>query len=156
MAKRHPNYRHVRIHRPYTVEEIADLFGIHKNTVRQWVKAGLPVSDHRRPMLILGRDLAEFLKARRLKNKRTCLPGQIYCVRCRAPKSPAGDMAEFRPLTEKVGNLTAICPDCDCLMNRHVSVAKLGSDFEKIEISLSQALKQVSNSIQLPVNSDLR
>ncbi len=39
MAKRHPNYRQVKIHRNYTVEEIARLFGIHKNTVRGWVKA---------------------------------------------------------------------------------------------------------------------
>ena len=33
MAKRHPNHRQVKIHRNYTVEEIASLFGIHKNTV---------------------------------------------------------------------------------------------------------------------------
>lgn len=156
MSKRHPNYRLVKTHRPHTVEEAADLFGVHKNTVREWVKAGLPVSDNKRPMLILGSDLADFLKARRLKNKRTCLPGQIYCVRCRAPKFPAGDMAEFRPITEKVGNLTAICPDCNCIMNRHVSLPKLGSDFQKIDISFSQVLKQLSNSTQPTVNSDLR
>ena len=41
MRKRHPNPRLVKIHRNYTVEEIATLFGIHKNTVRDWVKAGL-------------------------------------------------------------------------------------------------------------------
>ena len=52
MGKRHPNHRHVKIHRSYTVEEIAGLFGIHKNTVRRWVKAGLPTSDDKRPMLI--------------------------------------------------------------------------------------------------------
>ena len=42
MAKRHPNHRQVKIHHNYTVEEIASLFGIHKNTVREWIKAGLP------------------------------------------------------------------------------------------------------------------
>jgi hypothetical protein len=31
---RRPNYRQVKIHRSHTVEEIACLFGIHKNTVR--------------------------------------------------------------------------------------------------------------------------
>ena len=90
MRKRHPNHRLVKIHRSYTVEEIAKLFGIHKNTVRGWVKSGLATSDDKRPMLILGHDLAAFLQARRVKNKRPCKPGEIYCVRCRAPKFPAG------------------------------------------------------------------
>jgi hypothetical protein len=66
MGKRHPNHRHVKGHRSYTVEEIAGLFNIHKNTVREWVKAGLPTSDDRRPMLILGHELIAFLQARRV------------------------------------------------------------------------------------------
>ena len=45
MAKRHPNYRLVKIHRSYTVEEAAGSLGVHKNTVREWVKVGLPTSD---------------------------------------------------------------------------------------------------------------
>jgi transposase len=45
MGKRHPNYRLVKIHRSYAVEEIAKLFGIHKNTVRCWVKDGLATID---------------------------------------------------------------------------------------------------------------
>ena len=95
MRKRHPNHRLVKIHRSYTVEEIAELFAIHKNTVRNWVKSGLSTSDDKRPMLILGIDLAAFLQARRTKNKRPCRPGEIYCVRCRAPKFPAASMAEY-------------------------------------------------------------
>jgi transposase len=77
MAKRHPNHRQVKTHRNYTVEEIAGLFGIHKNTVREWIKAGLPVLDDKRPMLILGPELAVFLQARRIKNKQSCQPGQM-------------------------------------------------------------------------------
>jgi hypothetical protein len=45
MRKRHPNHRLVKIHRSYTVEEIAKLYVIHKNTVRRWVKSGLAISD---------------------------------------------------------------------------------------------------------------
>ena len=86
MKRRHPNYRLVKIHRNYTVEEIAKLFDIHKNTVRQWIKEGLETINDKRPMLILGPVLMAFLQARRLKNKQTCKPGELYCVRCRAPR----------------------------------------------------------------------
>ncbi len=87
MRKRHPNYRLVKIHRNYTVEDIAGLFGAHKNTVRQWIKAGLEPLDRRRPMLVHGSDLSAFLRDRKQKNKRPCQPGEVYCVRCRAAET---------------------------------------------------------------------
>lgn len=125
MGTRHPNPRLAKIHRNYTVEEIASLFGVHRNTVREWIKRGLSTSDQKRPFLILGRDLVAFLQARRVKNKRPCQPGELYCVRCRAPKAPAGDMVEYKPVTATLGNLIAICPDCHAIMNRRASLAKL-------------------------------
>lgn len=134
MRKRHPNHRLVKIHRSYTVEDAADLFGIHKNTVRAWVKAGLATTDDQRPMLILGRELAGFLQRRRTKRKHPCKPGEIYCVRCRAPKMPAGDIAEYQPDNETIGNLSAICPNCNAMINRRVSLAKIDQMRGKMEI----------------------
>ena len=143
MGKRHPNPRLAKIHRNYTVEEVAALFGVHRNTVREWVKRGLPTNDDRRPMLILGRDLVAFLRARRAKNKRTCQPGEIYCVRCRAPKKPAGDMADYQPVTETLGNLIAICPDCEAIIYRRVSLAKLEQIRGQLDITMPQALRHI-------------
>ena len=156
MGKRHPNHRLVKIHRNYTVEEIANLFGIHKNTVRGWVKAGLATSDSKRPILMLGQDLAAFLQARRVKNKQTCKPGEIYCVCCRAPKFPAANMVEYSPVTEKFGNLSAICPDCDSIMNRRVNLAKLEQIRGKMDISFPQAMRHIIEKAKPTVNSDLR
>ena len=136
MSRRHPNPRLAKIHRSYTVEEVASRFGVHRNTVRAWVKLGLPTNDSKRPTLILGRDLAAFLKARREKNKRTCQPGEIYCVRCRAPKVPAADMAEYQVVTETLGNLIAICPDCGALMNRRVNLARLDHIRGRMDITM--------------------
>lgn len=144
--KRHPNYRLVKIHRNYYVEEIAKLFGKHRNTVRDWIKRGLPTSDRKRPLLILGRDLAAFLQARRLKNKRTCQPGEIYCVRCRAPQKPAGDMAECQVSTATLGNLIGICPKCDCMMYRRVNLAKLEQVRGKLDITMTQAPGHIGES----------
>jgi|GEM_PF-1622337 len=57
---------------------------------------------------------------------------------------------------EKFGNLTAICPDCDHIMNRCVSMAKLGQVQGKLAITFPQALERISESSQPTVNSDLR
>jgi hypothetical protein len=137
------------------VEDIATLYGIHKNTVRQWIKQGLSACDNKRPMLVLGRDLAAFLQARRVKNKRTCRPGEMYCVRCRAPKAPAADMAEYQPVTETLGNLIAICPDCNVIMNRRVSLARLEQIRGTLDITLPQALPHIEENAKPSVNSDL-
>lgn len=139
MRKRRPNYRLVKIHRNYTVEDVARLFGIHKNTVRAWVKAGLPTCDGKRPILILGRELAGYLKARRTKNKRPCQLGEFYCLSCRAPKQPAGDMADYLPITERMGNLEGICPDCGAMIYRRASLAKLDQIRGKLDITFREA-----------------
>lgn len=146
MAKRHPNHRLVKIHRNYTVEEVARLFRVHRETVRRWVKRGLPTIDRKRPMLIHGSDLAAFLQARRLKNKQTCQPGEMYCVRCRVPRTPAGEFAEYRASTGVLGSLIGICPSCDCLMYRRVSLAKLDQVRGRLDVTLPQALSRIGES----------
>ena len=156
MRKRHPNPRLAKIHRSYTVDELAQLFDVHRNTVREWVKRGLPTNDDKRPMLILGRELVAFLAVRRAKNKRPCLPGEIYCVRCRAPRAPAGEMVDYVPLTATLGNLVAICSACETMMYRRVSLARLEQVRGILDITMPQALEHIGESAQPTVNSDLR
>ncbi len=156
MRKRHPNHRLVKIHRTYTVEEVAKLFSIHRNTVREWIKRGLPLNDHKRPMLILGRHLAVFLQARRIKNKQKCSPAEIYCVRCRVPRNPAGNMADYQPITATLGDLVGICPCCDSMMYRFVNLGKLEQVRGNLEISMPLALLHIGDSTHSSVKSDLR
>jgi len=148
MGKRYPNPRLVNIHRSYTVEEVARLLGKHKNTVRNWVKDGLATIDDKRPMLILGPDLVEFIKKRRAKNKQSCKPGELYCVRCRLPRFPAGDMAEYSPVTEKFGNLIAICPDCDSIMNQRVSLARIEEFCGKMDITFPKERQHIAIPVE--------
>lgn len=146
MGTRHPNPRLVKIHRNYTVEDIAHLLGVHKNTVRTWIKQGLSTIDDNRPILILGRVLSTFLQARRVKNKRPCKPNQMYCLRCRSPKVPAGNMVEYEPKTETLGNLFAICPDCGLGMNRRISLAKLAQFRGQMDVTMPQELQDIVDS----------
>ena len=65
-------------------------------------------------------------------------------------------MVEYSPITEKFGNLSAICPDCDSIMNRRVSLAKLEQVRGKMEISFPQAMQHVVERAKPTVNSNLR
>jgi hypothetical protein len=155
MSKR-PNPRLVKIHRSYEVADIAKLFGIHRNTVRTWIKQGLPVCDNRRPQLITGSALRDFLQAKRTKHKSPCQPGELYCLRCRQPRKPAGDMADFAPITPKVGKFTAICPVCECLMHKRIGMAEFVEIRTQLGITFTQALQRIGDSTQPIVNSDLK
>jgi hypothetical protein len=137
------NPRRVKIHRNYTVEEVARLFGVHKNTVRSWLKAGLPGIDDRRPILVLGRQLVVFLYARRQHRRRRCRAGEFYCFRCRAPKRPASGLVEYLPLTAHAGNLTATCADCGARMYRRSSLRKLAAAAGDLEVALPQAQQRI-------------
>jgi excisionase family DNA binding protein len=153
-SRRHPNPRLAKIHRNYTVEEVARLFGVHRNTVREWIRLGLPTSDDRRPMLILGSHLVAFLHARRAKNKRTCRPGEIYCVRCRAPQSPAGGMADYLPVTETLGSLVGICSGCETIMYRRVNLQRIEQVRGNLDIAFPNAQPRIGESAEPIVNSD--
>lgn len=156
MGKRQSNHRHVKINRCYTVEEVAELLGKHKNTVRNWIKTGLATIDEKRPVLIHGPGLVEFIKKLRNKNKQTCKLGELYCVRCRVPRFPAEGMAEYTPITEKFGNLSAICPYCDSIMNQRVSLARIEEISANMDITFPKALQHIVESTKPTVNSDLR
>jgi transposase len=56
MGSRHPNHRLAKIHRSYSVEEMAYLFSVHKNTVRNWIEQGLEPIDGQRPTVVRGEE----------------------------------------------------------------------------------------------------
>lgn len=154
MPATQPNPRLAKIHRSYTVEEIAKLYGVHRNTVRAWIARGLPTIDNRRPVLVLGSHLADFLRARRAVNKRQCGPGEIYCLRCREPRAPVGCAVRYHPLTPTQGNLVGECACCGAGLNRRVSLAKLPLIQSVLSVTLPQAREHIDES-QLPsLNSD--
>lgn len=65
MARRRLNPRRAKIHRNYYFEDVARLNGVHKQTVRNWQKEGLPVMTGKRPYLVMGNALRTFLDKRR-------------------------------------------------------------------------------------------
>ena len=149
------NPRRVKIHRSYTVEEVARLFGVHKTTVRGWLKDGLPRIDGRRPILILGRELARFLHARRERRRQRCRAGELYCFRCRAPRPYAPRTADYLPLSPSSGNLRATCADCGTRMYRRVALHKLAAVVGDLQVALPQAQQRIAEGADPSLNSHL-
>ena len=136
MAKR-PNWRKVKKHRSYTVDEAARILGIHKGTVRRYRKIGLLVLDDQRPLLILGSDLIAFLKAQ-ARPKQKCAPHECYCLKCRKPRAPAFNDAEFTPDKAHSGQLRALCETCTTVMHKRVSHAQYRDLRAVLTITITQ------------------
>lgn len=156
MGTRHPNHRLVRIHLTYTVQEVATLFSVHKNTVRNWLEQGLDSIDDKRPLLVLGEILVAFLKNRRQRNRCPTKAGEIYCLRCRQSREPAGQAVVYRPLTADRGDLIGICSACSCRLVRRVSMAKLDSVRGDLTVSLPEAQEHIGVCSQPSVNCDFK
>jgi hypothetical protein len=154
MGKRHPNYRLVKIHRSYSVEEIARLCGKHKNTVRAWLKDGLYPIDNSRPVLVHGHVLAAFLKGRRTAGKRPSPPGHLYCFKCREPKPPAEGVVIVQAISDKVSNISAVCPTCGGTMYRRASNHRLKEFEANLDGALPKAVPRIGETTHPSVNCD--
>jgi hypothetical protein len=137
MARRF-DIRRVKIHRSYTIAELGVLIGAHKRTIGRWIAADLPTIDARRPLLINGADFRAFIRAREPIRQR-CLPGEFFCLGCRAPKRPAADMADYIPRTALRGSLCGICPTCGRMIYRATTLSKLDLITGGLEVTLRKA-----------------
>jgi hypothetical protein len=139
MMQRRRRFIRAKQNRSYTVEQLASLFGSHKNTIRNWSRAGLQPIDDRRPMLFSGQDVNAFHAKQRAKVKHPCAPGELYCLPCRKAQWPAGGMAEFVDNGNGRGRMRAICPDCDRLLFQAVSSARLAEFRALLDVTDAKA-----------------
>ncbi|MEO7602480.1 MAG: helix-turn-helix domain-containing protein [Sphingomicrobium sp.] len=146
MAARRANPRAVKLHRSYSVSELAACFGIHKNTVRHWQRDGLKPIDAGRPVLFQGAIVRAFLSARNASRKRPCPPGTLYCFGCRKPRPPALGMADFISINAKSGNVRAICATCEAVMHRRAVKASLASILPGRDVQFLEALPRLTGS----------
>ena len=131
--------RALKIHRSYDVSELAELLGVHKNTIREWQRNGLSPVDERRPFLFTGAAVIAFLKRRAMSRKSHCPLGTIYCLRCRAPKPPALGMVDVIPLNALTGNATGLCASCEATMYRRVNMNRIMQVFPNCAVKIQVA-----------------
>jgi len=124
MSRRH-NPARAKLHLSYTILEIASLYQVEKGTVSNWISAGLATVDRKRPLLVTGVALRAFIKGRMDATKRPSLPGEIFCVACKATKRPAGRVVNLEPVSTTSANIIGTCPDCSRRIYRRVRFSNL-------------------------------
>lgn len=144
MARR-GNWRRIKRHRNYTVDEVARMVGISKATVRRWIKIGaLRDASDRKPALILGDDLIDFLAGRR-KPKQKCRLHECYCFACRRPQPPAFAEVEYFALAASSGNMRALCATCTNIMHKRVSASRLGELGDLVRVTIREGVGDLAD-----------
>jgi excisionase family DNA binding protein len=145
----------IKLHRSYSIRELAQRLGVHKNTIRHWQSEGLESIDSGRPVLFHGTAVRAFLTKRNASRKRPCPPGTLYCFRCRAPRAPALGMIEYAPLRTLSGNLKAICGTCEAMMHRSARKADLAAIMPGLDVQIRVAEQRLTSRSSPTLNCDI-
>jgi hypothetical protein len=123
--KRTYNVRLIKATWPYSVQEIAALFCVHKNAVLRWLKEGLQANRDKRPYLIRGDELARFLTARQQTRKRKCTVTEFFCLKCHTQREAYMGIADVVIDSPSRFRLKALCEVCSTAVNKVQGIDKL-------------------------------
>jgi len=148
MPKRSPSARRIKTHRTYSYADAAKALNVHKQTVSRWVKSeGLVAITDQRPHLISGADLKKFLTDRNQRRRSPCGDGQLFCLRCRQPRTPLPGYVEFIPMGPEHGHVVGRCPVCECIMRRAIRK----ESYPAFQPSASEHIDGISDAYDVPV-----
>lgn len=155
MAKRWPSPTRVKRHRSYEIVEAARTLGVHKNTVGRWIKDhGLEAITDRKPFLIRGTALQDFLRGKRASGRSKCALDQLYCFTCRTPREPAGGFVLYHAVTDAGGNLEALCAVCETRMFKRARAVDLPALRLLVDVLLPEAERDIGDTARPSLNSD--
>lgn len=122
----------------YDIKEAARAFGVTSATIRNWIKDGLPVMSERKPYLMLGLALREYLRAKYKAAKRPLGADQLFCPACKEGTRPYDMQVTLMPVTLKTDLLKGVCGQCGGTCTRMISKSQHG-DFAQTFIITKQA-----------------
>jgi len=154
MANRHISTRRVKSRLTYTVAQAARIVDVHENTIRAWLAEGMETVGGKGPTLIFGAAIIEFVNQRRINRKRPCGVGELYCVKCRAPKKPACDMADLIQEKAGVARLVGFCPTCGIMIYRRVNISKIEAIKGDLDVRMPLRSPRLIEPCNLTLNCD--
>jgi excisionase family DNA binding protein len=155
MAKTFPAHK-IKSHLIYTVWELTQVLGCHRQTIIRWVSdRGLTADMDRKPWLIEGHEAKTFLSVRQSNRRCKLELHHCYCFGCKEPQAPAGKIADYTQQSQSTGRLTALCAACGAVMNKVIRRADLEAIQAKVEVTIQQASPRIVSREQPPSNVTL-
>lgn len=108
------NTRKICSHRSYTIEELSEILEICEKTFSRWIEQGLKtIPGCKKPFLISGHEVKEFMKNRKLKRKIPLNRNQFLCMTCKAAR-----YAKRGSIKVVDSKKVALCRVCNGKMSR--------------------------------------
>lgn len=110
------NPQKINMHRSYQVKELAGFLSIDKKTCFRWIDDGLKIVEgSKKPILIMGQDLKEFLSKRKQKRKFKLKRCEFFCLSCKKPTNAKKGSTKI-----KNGKKLAVCRVCSSKISRTI------------------------------------
>ena len=106
----------------YTIEDICNMYSMHPQTVRKWIKIGLRTIDSKKPSLIHGSDLKKFLEKHNEKLKKHLDFEEFFCVTCKEAHIPLFRKVYLEQNHQFI-KAKGVCPITKKIMNRSYKLA---------------------------------
>lgn len=126
--KKHYNINKLSYFKCYSIDDTSILYDIHPQTAQKWLSGGLKKIDNKKPTLIYGNHIKQFLGKLNDKAKVPTEFDEIYCFHCKAPHKPLRNELYI----EKYNNIfrgKAVCGKKHKIMNKTFKL----EDYPKIK-----------------------
>ena len=100
----------------YTIKEIVVCLNVSEKTCLRWIESGLPiVPGGKKPILILGSEIKDFLRKKDSKKKIKLKRSEFYCLTCKTARTAKRGTIK-RLVKQKIG----VCRVCIGKMSRTI------------------------------------
>ncbi|MBQ6736619.1 MAG: hypothetical protein IJQ90_04005 [Alphaproteobacteria bacterium] len=134
----------------YNLNEIGNITNRSEKTVREFIKDSLKTIDNKKPFLVRGYDLIEFLKRKNIKKQHRTNFDEMFCLKCRETRTPKSKQIQIQQ-KESISFIStrALCSRCGTIMNKAYKI----SDFDQLKRTFHIVEKlSIYDSDNLPVN----
>ena len=108
----------------YDIDDICHLYGIHHQTVREWIRRGLKTINKKKPILIYGNDLKTFLGKQNQSNKHHIEYNQMFCMKCKDGKKVHKNQIHLESNNQFL-KAKGLCITCKNIMNKSYKLMDL-------------------------------
>lgn len=95
--------RLIKTRESYTSKRISQELNVHQRTVQEWFKTGLKPIENKKPYLVMGYELKNFLEQKQENKKCKLKPDEFYCTKCREGVKSKGNDVQLEISTHTIG-----------------------------------------------------